>query len=302
MTNTTTLQAFVQDQRTFVAPPVARPGLLTFLSQAALGYGLGLFLWIVGYMVVYFDFNNLTLVFLIPWLLTTGIVIGTPIGFILWVFTKVSDRPLSPPYRATIAVLLQAIGCFALLLFFTWEMPTGMTLLGVLLIIALTGITIGSLAGSSLRIGRELVRTGEAKHLGARIFAVLTGLVLRCNVVQAFLASVIVATLALQSYFYEEPYAEQLDPRWIAAAFGHFALASIVLFARLKFEVLAVLTAIASAPVIAGIRMFPQMPVELWYVLIGYLVAWALFLLSRWRQTDAALAVLNSELRYYLID
>jgi hypothetical protein len=252
-------------------------------------------------MVVYFDLNNFTLVFIIPWLLAIGIVIGTPIGFILWVFAKVSDRPLSPPYRATIAVLLQAIGCFALLLYFMWEMPTGKTLLGVLLIIALTGIMIGSLAGSSLRIGRELVRTGEAKHLGARIFAVLTGLVLRCSVVQAFLGSVIVATLALQSYFYEKPYAEQLDPRWIAIAFGHFALATVVLFARLRFEVLAVLTAIASAPVIASFWI-PEMPVELRYVLVGYLVAWALFLLSRWRQTDVALGVAKQELRYYLID
>lgn len=302
MTNTTTLHALVQDRRTFVAPAGAQPGLLTFLSQAALGYGLGLFLWLVGYMVVYFDLNNLTMVFIIPWLLITGIVIGTPIGFILWVFTRVSDRPLSPPYRATIAVLLQAIGCFALLLFFMRKMPTGKAQLGVLLIIAVTGIMIGSLAGSSLRIGRELVRTGEAKHLVARIFAVVTGLILRCNVVPAFLASVMVATLALQSYFYEKQYVEELDPRWIAAAFGHFALASIVLFARLKFEVMAVLTAIVSAPVIAGLRMFPQMPLELWYLLVGYLVTWALFLLSRWRQTDAALAVLNSELRYYLID
>jgi hypothetical protein len=253
-------------------------------------------------MVVYFDFNNFTLVVIIPWLLTAGIVVGTPIGFILWVFTKVSDRPLSPAYRATIAVLLQAIGAFALLLLFSLQMPTGETLLGMLLVIAATGIMVGSLAGSSLRIGRELVRTGEAKHLVARIFAVLTGLVLRFNVVQAFLASVIVATLALQSFFYEKPYVEQLDPRWIAAAFGHFALASIVLFARLKFEVLAVLTAIASVPVIASFWMFPEMPVELRYVLVGYLVAWGLFLLSRWQQTDVALGVAKEELRYYLID
>jgi len=35
---------------------------------------------------------------------------------------------------------------------------------------------------------------------------------------------------------------------------------------------------------------------------IGYLAAWAIFLLTRWREIYAALSVLGEEIRYYLSD
>ncbi|HET9478723.1 MAG TPA: hypothetical protein VFO72_05235 [Pyrinomonadaceae bacterium] len=38
------------------------------------------------------------------------------------------------------------------------------------------------------------------------------------------------------------------------------------------------------------------------YILLGYLAAWAVFLLTRWHQTDVALSTIKEELRYYLID
>jgi hypothetical protein len=36
--------------------------------------------------------------------------------------------------------------------------------------------------------------------------------------------------------------------------------------------------------------------------LMAYLVLWAMFLLTRWRQTYQALSVFGEEMRYYLID
>jgi hypothetical protein len=252
--------------------------------------------------VVSFDSDRLMLVLSVPGLLTIGTVIGSPVGFILWVFTKASDKTLSRTYRSTIAILSLASGCLAVILVFSAIPRTSVAQLVLLLAIFVPGVTIGLFTGSNLQPGHELVRIGEAKLMLPRIFAVLTGLVLRFSVVQLFLASSIVVILALQSFVYEKPYPEQLDPRWIAAAFGHFALASITLFARVRFEVLAVLTTIANVPVIAGFWKFPNMPVELWYVLLGYLVAWAVFLLSRWSQTDVAVGVLKEEFRYYLID
>ena len=302
MTNATSLHAFVQDRRTFVMPVVARPGILTFIAQGGIGHALGSYLLLLGYILSSYHPYNFSFVFSLPFLLTLGFLLGTLVGFFIWLFNKCSEQPLSRTFRATIAILLTAIGWFAWLLLAFTSVPASEVQVWVFLIVFVPGITIGLISGSSLRPGRELVRGGDAKQIVARIFAGLSGLVLRGAVVQLFLASVIAVIATLQSYFHSEPYFEQVDPRWVAVAFGHFALASVVLFARLKFEVLAVLTAIASTPVIASFSMFPDMPVELRYVLIGYLVAWALFLLSRWRQTDVALAVLNKELRYYLID
>lgn len=303
MTNTTTLDARVEDRRTFLAPAVSQPGLMTFLSQGALGWAFGCYVWLVGYILVYFDSNSFFFGMGIPYMLAMGTVIGSPVGLILWAFAKASDRPLSRTLRATIAVLLLLIGYIAMWLLFMWEPLTSERQLGVALIVALPGIMIGLFAGSSLRPGRELVRAGEAKLVLPRILAVITGLVLRSVVVQLFLASVIMAISALQ-YFYlqEPPLLEEWDEQWIPVAFFHFLLAMIVLFARMRTEFLAVLTAIANAPVIASFWMYPDMPTELWYALVGYLVAWALFLLSRWRLTDVAVAVLNDEIRYYLLD
>ena len=303
MTNTTTLHGYMENRRTYVTPAVAQPGLLTFLSQGALGWAFGLYLWFIGYMLVYFDTTSFYFGMGIPWLLTSGAVIGSPVGFILWAFSKASDQPLSRTFRVTIAVLLLAIGCFALLLFYQWKLPNTEAQVGALIIVAVTALTMGLFAGSSLRPGRELVRAGEAKLLLPRIFAVLTGLVLRFTVVQLFFASLFAVITALQYFYLEgQPLFAEWDEQWIPVAFFHFLIAVIILFARMRTEFLAVLTAIANVPVVVVFWMYPEMPVELRYVLIGYLVAWALFLLSRWRQTDVAVAVLNNELRYYLID
>lgn len=303
MTNTTTLHTYIDTRRTYVTPAMAQPGLLTFLSQGALGWAFGSYLWCIGYILVYFDSNSFYFGMGIPWLLTSGAVIGTPVGFILWAFYKASDQPLSRTFRVTIAVLLLAIGCFALVLLFGLKMPDPETQVGVLSLVAVTALMMGLFAGSKLRPGRELVRVGEAKLLLPKIFAVFTGVVLRFTVVQLFLASVIGVISALQ-YFYIEgrPLFEEWDEQWIPVAFFHFLLAVIVLFARLRTELLAVVTVIANAPAVAIFWIYPEVPVELRYFLIGYLAAWVLFLLSRWRLTDVAVAVLNKELRYYLID
>jgi hypothetical protein len=92
------------------------------------------------------------------------------------------------------------------------------------------------------------------------------------------------------------------DWLWPALLCGHFAAGVAVLFARLKLALLFPLALIVNAPIIAALVQFHVSTPELWFVAAPYLGVWALFLLTRWRQTDLALGVLNEEIHYYLID
>ena len=303
MTETTSLYASMPDRRTFVTPAAAHPGFFTFISQAIFGGSLGWFLWFVVWMLCDITRNfNWEPYFPVTFMGILGIVIGTPVGLFMWVFTKLSGQVPSRTFRVTITFLLLAIIGFAWLLLIYDTNPTSEGQGWVLLFIFVPGITIGLLTGSSLRPGRELIRGGDAKLLLPRILAGVTGAALRLFVVLLCKASVIALTSLIILDYYNKPIPEPPDHQWIPVVFVHCTLAVFVLFARTKLELLAFLTVLMNIPFVASFWMYPDMPQELRYVLIGYLVAWALFLLSRWRQTDVAVDVLKQELRYYLID
>ena len=163
MTDTTTLHALVQDRRTDVAQAAAQPGFFTFISQAIFGGTLGCFLLFAGVMLLDDTPNaNLDPFFPLTLMGMVGIVIGTPVGLFMWVFTKLSGQVPSRSFRVTIALLLMAIIGFAWLLLIYDTNPTSDAHGLVFLWVSVPGIVMGLLTGSSLRPGRELVRGGDA--------------------------------------------------------------------------------------------------------------------------------------------
>lgn len=301
MTDATLIPALTRDRRTYVAPAVAGPGLVTFISQAIFGYIVGGFVIALGLVSCSPTPYNFELVFATPVVLSWGLVIGTPLGFILWVWTKLAGEPLGRTYRSTISFLMLAIGCFSLLLIAGWRGEGDPALLLILLFCS-PGIPIGIITGSRLRPGRELIRGGEAIELLPRLLAGATGVVLRLIVLLLFMSSGIGLIATVLAYFANTGYYEHLHPAWPVAAFAQFTLSMIVLFVRMRFGWLAFLTPLANAPLMVCLWIVPDIWAPLWYVGIGYLITWTVFLLSRWRQTDVALAAVKEEFRYYLID
>jgi hypothetical protein len=303
MTETTSIYGLTHNKRTYSSPTVAAPGFFTFISQAIFGGSLGCFL-LMAVLIVsdspqpsgYGVFFILTLAAML------GIVMGTPVGLFMWVFTKLGGGVPSRTFRVTITFLLLAIICFA------WVLLTYNTALTsheqgwVLLWILVPGITTGLLTGSTLRLGRELIRGGDTILFLPRVLAGVSGVALRLFVVLLCKASVLALISLIVLDYYNKPIPEPPDQQWIPVAFVHCTFAVFVLFARMKIELLAVLTALMNVPFVASFWMYPNMPATLRYWLLGYLIAWGLFLVSRWRQTDVALGVLKEELRYYLID
>lgn len=303
MTETTSIQQFMRERHTF-APVVHQPGLATFIAQAAVGSFCGSVVVLLVRILFVYQPRNGFYAFFLPFLMGLALATGAVAGLLIWAGTKEVDGPLLGITRTLLGVLVMGLAWFALWYFLFREETTSEALLWMLAIVVVSGLSIGLVTGTRLRLWRELVRGGETKELALRILAGLVGLVLRSVVVFLFLAYLIVAIASVQSYFFgrQPKFADEIRSMvWYLVLIGHFATGTVILFARMRFWPLVLLTVISSAPVVAILWMEELTPEER-YIVIGYLGAWAMFLVTRWRVTDAAVSTLKEEFRYYLID
>ena len=303
MTETTSIQQFIPERHTY-APPVMRqrqPGLATLVAQAVVGSFLGGFGLLIARMFLAYDLGNSWYVFALPPLMLLGLATGVPAGLLIWAGARLAHGPLLTINRSLLGVLVMALAWF--LLWFS-EGITSEEQIWTLPMIITSGVLIGLLTGSRLRPGRELVRGGETNSTLLKILAGLTGLILRVVVVFLFLVYSILTISTLQSY-YLGPYPfmdyQRTNMIWGLYLFGHLSAGTVILFTRMRFWLLAFFAVIAAAPVFAGLWAI-ESDSQARIVIIGYLGTWAMFLLTRWRQTDFALSKLKEELRYYLID
>ena len=303
MTETTSIQHFMHE-RNPSWPVLRQPGLATFIAQAAIGSFCGGFLVVIARMVLVYDSTNGYFVFYVPFLMALGLLTGAVAGFLIWAATRETDGPLLGLTRSLIGVLVTALAWFALWYFLLREEMTPDVNLWMLLGVVVSGVSIGWVTGSRLRPWRELVRGGETKTTLLKIIAGLIGLVLRVSVLLVLLATLIIAITSVQDYFLgpQPAYKSQRTLMvWYLLLLGHFAAGTIVLFARMKFWLLVPLVVIAASPVLASLWLAELVEIER-SIVTGYLGVWAMFLLTRWRQTDIAWSYLREELRYYLID
>lgn len=293
MTETTSIDRVVRERRVYSPVVAERPDVTTVMAQATVGYIAGNFLLILARMLLVPNPRNFMYVFVLPVLPVFGVIAGVAIGLFIWAGFEMAGNTLNIASRSTIAVMLIALAYLSMILIFGWPLPPPELQFWLLGMILAPGIAIGLVASSRLRLWHELVRKGDPVGKVLGVFASITGVLLRPLVAVSLMASTIAVIGILQS-----PGPQQMQWRWWALLCAHFTAGVVLLFVRMKTDVLLPLAVIANAPVVAAMQTFPK----LWYAAIAYLTLWALFLLTRWRQTPVAFSFLKEELRYYLID
>jgi hypothetical protein len=273
------------------------PGIGRFLTQ---GMAAGAFVSFV-LPVVYILYNsgrgNNLIGLVWPIYLVLGMAVGVVQGLVIWACTRLARHNLDKGSRAAIGVLVMAALVGVLLLMPSpsreVQLDYYLALGGVNFFI---GVTYGLFTGSRLQPWRELVRGAEWLPRQSRLLTGFTGLLLRVVIIFSLMESIIYLLLALQWNTGD-------DLLYLVIAFGHFIAASIVVFAKLKYRHLVSLALILNLPVIFFVtEVLTHAELFWWYVAVSYLGAWAAFLLTRWRPLYSALAVINEEIRYYLID
>ena len=273
------------------------PGLGRFVAQAAIGYMVANFALILARILLVPSYWNDWFVIWLVADVIVGVGVGTAAGLMIWLCAEMLRHSPNAICRGVIGTVVVAVSWVLLALSFGWESETPLPQLWVLTLITVPGIGIGAVTNSRLRLWHELVRHGEAVRRLPKILAGITGLVLRPVVVFMFMCCLIVLIATLQTTD-----AGEGDWHWPALLCGHFAAGVALLFARLKTAFLFPLALIANAPITAALVQLHVSRPDVPFVAIPYLGVWAVFLLTRWRQTDFALAFLNEEIHYYLID
>lgn len=309
MTETTSIQNFMRERHAY-APVVRQPGLATFIAQAAIGSFLGTFVLLLVRILFVYKSSNGFLVYSLPFLMALAVPTGAVAGLLIWAGTKETEGPLLGITRTLVGVLVTGLTWFGLWYYllrdnnFTDGQSSWEAQLWLLSALVVSGVSIGVLTGSRLRPWRELVRVGDTKSVLLKVVGGLVGFVLRAVVVFTLLGMIIHAITSVQSYFLgpQPPYNSELRTMvWSLVLLGHFATGAVILFARMRFWSLVPLTVISVSPVLAALWIARLYGPEA-NIVIGYLSVWAMYLLTRWRQTDIAWFKLKDELRYYLID
>jgi hypothetical protein len=295
MTSTTIIDTRIKRSPLVLQPAHRSPGLKTFVGQAIAGAVLSHF---VVYLIpcLWVDRDGVGFwIFALPFFLFLSLFGGVPAGFIIWACTRSGARPLHRASRCLIALLVLLPGwLYVCSIAFA---ATGTVQLWMLAWLLVSAITIGLLTHSRLRLGRELVRGGEAIKRLSRVLAGLSGVLLRLTVVLLFMETLVAA---IRLYYLDGLPHNQLI--WATLLCGHFAASLFVVFAKTDVELLAVRSAVAMVPLFLALFIFRELSEPLRYVAGGYLALWALFLVTRWREIDRAFAFLNEEIHYYLID
>jgi len=154
----------------------------------------------------------------------------------------------------------------------------------------------GAVIGSNLNPWRAFVRGAGFIVPRSAFLAGVTGFILRLFIVVTFMG---VAMLMICSTQVNSTHKETV---WATLALSHLVAALLVAFIRMRFWVLLILSVLVTAPVVMLVGEFQHKLEWGFYPIIGYLAAWIAFLLARWRPTYSALAVINDEIHYYLID
>jgi hypothetical protein len=292
MTETTSIDPLIRDRRVYVPAVVARPALTTVMAQAMVGYVAANFLLIVVSMLLVHHIDNFMYLLLLPFVLVFGVIAGVVVGLFIWAGFEFAGKTINSAYRSIIGVMMMALAWLTFILLFSLPLPPPEVRLRMLGMILAPAIGMGLVTGSRLRLWRELVRRGDPVGTVVGAFAGLTGVILRLLIPVLFMASCI----GLISSWQNGP--QELPLIWWALMCGHFAAGGVLIFARMKTDALLPLAVLVCAPVAAAWQTFPLLR----HVAIAYLTLWAMFLLTRWRQTQVAFSVLKEEFRYYLID
>jgi hypothetical protein len=281
-------------------PQSQRAGIGTFLSQGLTIGALIFFLIPLFIVLAYPHGYNFLVVPFLPMILAFGMAVGLVQGLGIWGCTRLARHNPGRPLRAAIGVIIFAIilagYCFAFPSRFYIKETADLTeYLKAMGIFAAIGVTYGLFTGSRLRPWRVLVREAESLPPGSWLITGITGVVLRLAIVFFLMESILIVVWQVNF--------PQHDLAFALIALGHFAAALLIVSIRLRFWLLLLLAVIINLPVVTLLTdVLEEANLFMWYLTVSYLTAWAAFLISRCRLTYSALAFVNQEIRYYLID
>ena len=124
----------------------------------------------------------------------------------------------------------------------------------------------------------------------------MTGLLLRVFVIFSLMVSILCLILSTQGDF------DRKEFTFSVIAVSHFALAVVIIFARIPFWLLLPLAIIVNFPIVVFVTDALPNVVGVRVLTLVYLHLWAAFLLCRLSVPQRPLSFLKKEVSYYLID
>lgn len=280
------------------SPLYELPGFGRCLSQGMVVGAFVSFLFPVLAMIL--DRENGYNFLLISWLplfLVTGMGFGLFEGVLLWAFSYIAGHRLNALARVAMGIVVIAI-LIVIFDYFYSDRPLihRASLRDWLLLLAFyspAGVIFGLVSGSKFNPVSELLRgTTPPRWLAVNG---ITGFVLRVLLIYATMDStlMLIWTTQLENH--------QHDVIFVAIAVGHCVAAIVILFTRMPFWLLLVLTLLINFPVVVLITDVLTNEIARNAVIV-YLALWTAFLLCRVSVPPAVLSFLKKEIRYYLID
>lgn len=273
-----------------------RPRFGLYIAQGAATGAVLEFLFVVLQIITVPNPYNFLFIWGLPVILGFGVGWGTVKALVIWTCAKLARRRVPWLIRCLIAggVLTGLSRVFEV--FFPHESgpPVSFSwLVGSTVFIALT---CGIVIGSNLNPWRAFVRGAGFIVPKSAFLTGMTGFILRLVIVVAFMGAVLLMICTTQGN------ATHKDVVWAILILCHLTAALLVVFIRMPFWLLLILSTLVTAPVVMLVAEFQYKLEWGFYLIIGYLAVWIVFLLARWRPTYSALAVINDEIHYYLID
>jgi len=273
-----------------------RPRFGVYIAQGVATGAVLEFLFVVIQIITVPDGYNFLFVYGLPVILGFGAGWGTVKALVIWTCARLAHRRVPWLIRCLIAagVLTGLTRVFDV--FFPHEPGPPVSLSWIVGSAVFTALACGIVIGSSLNPWRAVVRGADFIVARSAFLAGVTGFILRLFIVYAFMAFVMIMICFTQVN------STHKEVVWAILIVGHLTAALLVVFIRMPFWLLLILSVPVTAPVVMVVAEF-QHKLDWWfYPIIGYLAVWIAFLLARWRHTYSALAVINDEIHYYLID
>lgn len=273
-----------------------RPRFGVYIAQGAATGAILEFLFVVVQIITVPNPYNFLFIYGLPVILGFGAGWGTVKALVLWTCAKLAHRRVPWLIRCLIAagVLTGLTRVFAV--FFPHEPGPPLDLSWFVGSSIFTALACGVVIGSNLNPWRAFVRGADFIVPRSTFVAGVTGLILRLFIVWAFMGAVMLMICSQQVN------STHKEVVWAILILCHLTAALLVVFTRMRFWLLLILSVLVTAPVVMVVAEFQHKLEWRFFPIIGYLVAWIAFLLARWRPTYSALNVLNDEIHYYLID
>ena len=260
------------------SPRYEPPGIGGFLSQGAfVGTLLGFALPVNGMLSHPENGYNFLLIAWLPYFLAGGIVFGLLVAVFIWAFTLLTSRRLI--FRVPIGILVFLIFLIAFIWIWVEPRPSESALsatdyLYFLSIYGAFGVVFGLVVGSRLRPGYELIRGILADRWP--LMNALSGLLLRVFVIFSLMASILSLILSRQGDFHRAEFT------FSVIAVSHFAVAVVIIFARIPFWLLLPLAIVINFPIVTLITdVLTEKQTEIRVLTLVYLHLWAAFLVCR---------------------